>query len=119
MPGESGNGKKMTISFNVMRWLLPIVFGSGIAWAMVKDVPKNQAAMAVKIAESEKKVAAAEVRMAKIEAESEKNRELNAKDMSYIKTALDEIRIEVFLLRGRWRKGSILNYQIDHPYESP
>lgn len=109
----------MTISLNLMRWILPIVFGSGIAYAIVRDVPKNQAAMAAKIEESERKLAAAEARMTKIEAESETNRKLLEKDMSYIKTALDEIRIEVFLLRGRGRKGSILNYQIDRPYESP
>ena len=37
-----------TVSFGLMRWVLPIVFGGGIAWAMVRDLPKEQERLSAK-----------------------------------------------------------------------
>ncbi len=84
MSGE-GNGKVMAISTNMARWLLPIVFGSGIAWAIVRELPKKQAQTAILVNNHEKRLSLVE------------------KDIDYIKKGVDDIKAAM-LHSPPWRE---------------
>ncbi len=86
----------MTISFNVMKWILPIVFGSGIAYALLKDLPGKQEANTMSIAAHDKEIGSNEKRISLVE-----------KDITYIRSGIDDIIAA--MSRGRNRR-----YERDH-----
>lgn len=89
MSGETANGKTMTISLSVLRWILPIVFGSGIAYALVKDMPAKQEANSKKIEVHSNKIVDADKRISLVE-----------KDIGYILGGIEDIK-EAMKIRGR------------------
>ncbi len=70
-----------SIPFQIVVWGIPIVFGLGIAWAAIKDVPQAHAKMEAKIADVYKTVNENDKRVSVVE-----------REIYYIRKGIDEIK---------------------------
>ena len=75
-----------------MRWILPIAFGGGIAWAMVRDIPKEQEKL------SEKQESQAVTLN-----DHDKKISLIERDIKYILDGINDIKGSMRRSRGRSR----------------
>ena len=81
-----------TVSFGLMRWILPIAFGGGIAYAMVKDLPKEQ-----------KRLSAKQDAQAVTLNNHDKKISLIERDIKYILDGINDIKGSIRRRRGRSR----------------
>ncbi len=90
MSEEKNASREIKIPLRVLLWILPIIFGSGAAYLVVKEAPQAQAALELTVTDHNRRLGEHDTKIA-----------VFGTDLAHIKGSVD--RIERAITRSSWR----------------